>query len=73
MFLILLENTVRFRLSMQRINKKTMKKGETLLIISDDEEISNDIRKWYEITGNEFMDESEKDSEIEVYIRRAGV
>jgi tRNA 2-thiouridine synthesizing protein A len=50
---------------------KEMKKGETLTVISDDEEIRNDIRKWCEITGNEFIDEFENDSEIELYIRRA--
>ena len=47
---------------------KEMNKGETLTIVSDDPEIKNDMRKWCKFTGNDFLGESEKNNEIEIYI-----
>ncbi len=49
---------------------KEINKGETITIISDDPGIKNDIRNWCKITGNDFLGESEKDNEIEVYVRK---
>ncbi len=51
---------------------KTLSTGETLTVISDDEGIKNDIRNWCAMTGNEFLGESERDGEIEVYVRKGG-
>ncbi|MFC1692493.1 sulfurtransferase TusA family protein [Candidatus Latescibacterota bacterium] len=50
---------------------KEMKVGETLTVISDDSGIKSDIRNWCKMTGNEFLEESEKDDEISVIIRKA--
>jgi len=47
-----------------------MKDGETVTVISDDVGIKSDMRNWCKMTENEFMGETEKDGEIEVYIRK---
>jgi len=50
---------------------RQMKKGESLTVVSDDEGIRSDMRNWCTMTGNEFLGESERDGEIEVYVRKA--
>ena len=50
---------------------KEMKVGETLTIISDDVGIRSDIPNWCNMTGNEFMEESENGGIIKVSVRKA--
>jgi len=49
---------------------KELAPGETLTVIADDPGIKNDMRSWCEMTGNEFLGESENSGEIEVYVRK---
>ena len=49
---------------------KEMNIGKTLTVIADDSGIKNDMRNWCKMTGNEFLGETEKDGEIEVYVRK---
>ena len=50
---------------------KEMKAGETLTVISDDVGIKSDMPNWCNMTGNEFLDESEDEGIIKVSIRKA--
>ena len=50
---------------------KEMKVGETLTVISDDPGIKSDMPNWCNMTGNEFLDESEDEDIIKVSIRKA--
>jgi len=50
---------------------KEMKVGETLTVISDDPGIKSDMPNWCNMTGNEFLDESEDEGIIKVSIRKA--
>ncbi len=49
---------------------RSMKTGESLTVVADDEGIRNDMRNWCKMTGNEFLGEDEADGEISVYIRK---
>ena len=49
---------------------KEMKVGETLTIISDDVGIKSDMPNWCNMTGNEFLKESEDEGIIKVSIRK---
>jgi tRNA 2-thiouridine synthesizing protein A len=50
---------------------KTMKVGETLTVVSDDEGIKNDMPAWCAMTGHEFLGMSESDGEYRVFVRKA--
>ena len=56
----------------ETVNKiKEMKVGETLTIISDDVGIKSDMPNWCNMTGNEFLEESEDEGIIKVSVRKA--
>jgi len=49
---------------------KELKMGETMTIVADDAGIKSDMRNWCDMTGHEFLGESEEDGEISVFIRK---
>ena len=50
---------------------KEMNRGETITIISDDEDFKPDISNWCLITENEYLGDSETDGIFKVFIRKS--
>ena len=49
---------------------KSLPKGQTLEVLSDDMGIKSDMPAWCRTTGNEFMGIEEEDGRYKVYIKK---
>ena len=49
---------------------KSLPKGQTLEVLSDDMGIKSDMPAWCKITGNEFMGIEEEGGKYKVYVKK---
>ena len=52
------------------IKMKSLSKGQTLEVLSDDEGIKSDMPAWCKVTGNEFMCMEEEGGKYKVYVKK---